>query len=107
MKTIRFFPPSAAVAVNAAQQIRLRHTAAAQNRFIESSALLAIEPPVLPPTPPPVKRRTIDKGHWTIDKSVMPKPQPAPPDPAQIPALARAVLQNDRFPVLATVEGNQ
>jgi len=37
----------------------------------------------------------------------MPKPQPAPLDPAQIPALAAAVLQNDRFPVLATVEGDQ
>lgn len=37
----------------------------------------------------------------------MPKPQPAPIDPAQIPALAAAILQNDRFPVLATIDGDQ
>jgi hypothetical protein len=40
MKTIRFLPPSAAAAVIAGQQIKARHTAAAQNRFIESSAWL-------------------------------------------------------------------
>jgi general stress protein 26 len=37
----------------------------------------------------------------------MPKPQPAPIDPAQLPDLARAVIQNDRFPVLATIESDQ
>ncbi|MDB5321941.1 MAG: hypothetical protein JWN40_3572 [Phycisphaerales bacterium] len=37
----------------------------------------------------------------------MPKPQPPALDPAQLPALARAVLQNDRFPVLATIDGDQ
>jgi uncharacterized pyridoxamine 5'-phosphate oxidase family protein len=37
----------------------------------------------------------------------MPKPQPAPIDPNDIPDLARAVIQNDRFPFLATVEGDQ
>ena len=37
----------------------------------------------------------------------MPKPQPAPIDPADLPALARTVMQNDRFPVLATMEGDQ
>ena len=37
----------------------------------------------------------------------MPKPQPAAIDPAELPALARAVVQNDRFPVLATIEGDQ
>jgi general stress protein 26 len=37
----------------------------------------------------------------------MPKPQPGPIDPAQLPELARAVIQNDRFPVLATMEGDQ
>jgi general stress protein 26 len=37
----------------------------------------------------------------------MPKPQPAAIDPAELPALARAVVQNDRFPVLATIAGDQ
>jgi general stress protein 26 len=37
----------------------------------------------------------------------MPKPQPAPIDPAQLPALASAVIQNDRFPVLATIDSDQ
>ena len=37
----------------------------------------------------------------------MPKPQPAAIDPAELPALARAVIQNDRFPVLATIDGDQ
>ncbi len=37
----------------------------------------------------------------------MPKPQPAPIDPKDIPDLARAVLKNDRFPFLATVDGDQ
>ena len=37
----------------------------------------------------------------------MPKPQPAPIDPAQLPTLAAAVIQNDRFPVLATIDGDQ
>jgi general stress protein 26 len=37
----------------------------------------------------------------------MPKPQPAAIDPAVLPALAQAVIQNDRFPVLATIDGDQ
>jgi general stress protein 26 len=37
----------------------------------------------------------------------MPKPTPAPIDPAQLPALAATVIQNDRFPVLATIDGDQ
>jgi general stress protein 26 len=37
----------------------------------------------------------------------MPKPLPAPINPNDIPNLARAVIQNDRFPVLATVDGDQ
>ena len=37
----------------------------------------------------------------------MPKPQPAPIDPKDIPDLARAVLKNDRFPFLATVDRDQ
>jgi general stress protein 26 len=37
----------------------------------------------------------------------MPKPQPPAIDPAELPALARAVVQNDRFPVLATIDGDQ
>ena len=37
----------------------------------------------------------------------MPKPTPPPIDPADLPALAAAVLQNDRFPVLATIDGDQ
>jgi general stress protein 26 len=37
----------------------------------------------------------------------MPKPTPPPIDPKDLPALAQTVLQNDRFPVLATTEGEQ
>ena len=37
----------------------------------------------------------------------MSRPQPAPLDPALIPALARAVVEHDRFPMLATVDGQQ
>lgn len=37
----------------------------------------------------------------------MPKPQPTPIDPKDVPDLARAVLQNDRFPYLATVDCDQ
>jgi general stress protein 26 len=37
----------------------------------------------------------------------MPKPQPTPIDPKDIPDLARAVLKNDRFPFLATVDRDQ
>jgi general stress protein 26 len=39
--------------------------------------------------------------------TAMAKPQPAPIDPAQLPDLARAVIQNDRFPVLATIDSDQ
>ena len=37
----------------------------------------------------------------------MPQPQPEPVDPAQVPALAAAVVRADRFPVLATIDGDQ
>ena len=37
----------------------------------------------------------------------MNQPAPAPIDPADLPALARAVLQADRFPCLASIDGNQ
>ncbi len=38
----------------------------------------------------------------------MPKqPTPEPVDPAEVEALARAVVQSDRYPYLATVDGDQ
>ena len=37
----------------------------------------------------------------------MPKPTPAPVTPEQLPELVRAVLKADRFPILATVDGDQ
>ena len=37
----------------------------------------------------------------------MPKPEPKPIDPAQIVELARAVVHADRFPHLATADGEQ
>lgn len=37
----------------------------------------------------------------------MAKPQPKPVDPTQVPALARQVVETDRFPMLATVDGDQ
>lgn len=37
----------------------------------------------------------------------MSKPTPAPVTPEQLPELARAVLQSCRFPILATVDGDQ
>lgn len=37
----------------------------------------------------------------------MTKPIPQPVDPAQVPDLARAVVQADRFPQLATMDGDQ
>ena len=37
----------------------------------------------------------------------MSKPQPAPIDPKQLVELARAVVQADRFPDLATIDGDQ
>ena len=37
----------------------------------------------------------------------MPKPIPAPVTPEQLPELARAVLRADRFPILATADGDQ
>jgi len=37
----------------------------------------------------------------------MPKPQPPAIDPARLPDLARTVIANDRFPVLATMDGDQ
>ena len=37
----------------------------------------------------------------------MPKPTPVPVTAEQLPELARAVLKADRFPVLATVDGDQ
>lgn len=37
----------------------------------------------------------------------MNQPAPAPIDPADLPGLARAVLQADRFPCLASIDGDQ
>lgn len=37
----------------------------------------------------------------------MTKPTPIPTDPAELKDLALAVLQNDRFPFLASMDGNQ
>lgn len=37
----------------------------------------------------------------------MPKPEPKPIDPAQLVALARAVVAADRFPFLASIDGQQ
>jgi general stress protein 26 len=37
----------------------------------------------------------------------MSKPLPVPSDPAELAALAQAVLKADRFPILATVDGDQ
>src|SRR5712692_6875870 len=37
----------------------------------------------------------------------MPKPQPQPVDPGQLVQLAQAVIQADRFPYLATIDGDQ
>src|SRR5689334_22527394 len=37
----------------------------------------------------------------------MPKPQPAPIDPKDLPALAAATMAKARFPQLATVDGDQ
>jgi general stress protein 26 len=37
----------------------------------------------------------------------LPKPQPQPVDPRQLVDLAQAVIQADRFPYLATIDGDQ
>ncbi|MBW3540235.1 MAG: pyridoxamine 5'-phosphate oxidase family protein [Planctomycetes bacterium] len=37
----------------------------------------------------------------------MTQPTPAPVDPAEVPELARRVVEADRFPYLATVDGDQ
>jgi len=37
----------------------------------------------------------------------MTRPQPQPVDPAAVPELARAVIAADRFPMLATIDGEQ
>ena len=37
----------------------------------------------------------------------MTKPTPEPIDPAELPVLARAVIAADRFPCLATIDGDQ
>ena len=37
----------------------------------------------------------------------MSQPQPEPIDPAKLPDLARAVIAVDRFPYLATIDGDQ
>src|SRR5262249_2482339 len=39
--------------------------------------------------------------------AVMTKPQPQPVDPRQLVDLAQAVIQADRFPYLATIDGDQ
>ena len=40
-----------------------------------------------------------------LPRVTQPAPKPVPPD--QVVALARAVIQSDRFPVLATLDGDQ
>ena len=37
----------------------------------------------------------------------MTQPTPKPIDPAQLPELAAAVIRDDRFPTLATIDGDQ
>ena len=37
----------------------------------------------------------------------MPQPTPKPVDPDELPALAAAVVKADRFPYLATIDGDQ
>lgn len=37
----------------------------------------------------------------------MTRPAPAPVDPSRVPELAAAVIAADRFPVLATIDGDQ
>ena len=37
----------------------------------------------------------------------MSQPQPKPVDPAEVESLAKAVLETDRFPYLATIDGDQ
>ena len=37
----------------------------------------------------------------------MPKPTPEPVDPARLVSLAKAVIEADRFPYLATLDGDQ
>jgi general stress protein 26 len=37
----------------------------------------------------------------------MPKPQPKPVQPEELPALVLAVMKNQRFPMLASVDGDQ
>lgn len=37
----------------------------------------------------------------------MTRPEPTPIDPATVPALARRVIAADRFPMLATIDGEQ
>lgn len=37
----------------------------------------------------------------------MPKPQPEPVDPADVPDLARATIADARFPQLASIDGDQ
>jgi general stress protein 26 len=37
----------------------------------------------------------------------MAKPIPAPVDPAQLPSLARGVIQGNRFPFLASMDGDE
>lgn len=37
----------------------------------------------------------------------MPKPQSAPVEPAQLPELAQAVIKKAKFPMLATIDGDQ
>ncbi len=37
----------------------------------------------------------------------MPKPEPKPLSPDEVPAAARAVVRNARFPFLATLDGSQ
>jgi len=50
---------------------------------------------------------TGSRGSPLSTESDMTRPSPLPIDPARLPELARAVVQADRFPVLATIDGDQ
>jgi general stress protein 26 len=46
-------------------------------------------------------------GQGTSELTLMSKPTPQPVDPARLRELALAVVQADRFPYLATIDGDQ
>lgn len=51
--------------------------------------------------------RQFSVADWAIDRREMTKPIPEPVDPARLVELARAVIAEDRFPCLATIDGDQ